>query len=163
MIPGGRHASPVRGAGRVGLPTMEYGDNCYEGALEPLPNDCYEVLLERPLGIGFEEDGPIIGKSGVSVNQIVSDSNAARGAQVLKNVDGTNQAVAGKVEVGDKLIGVTAIRFVGSKWERELFNCRKWSFETVVDAIGSNEEKFISNNVILQFERPAAAAKSEVV
>ena len=54
-----------------------------------------------------------------------------------------------------QLIGVTAIRFVGAKWERELFNCRKWSFDTVVDAIGSNEKKFISDFVILQFERPA--------
>ena len=67
---------------------------------------------------------------------------------------GSNVAVDGKVEVGDKLIGVTAIQFIGSKWERKLFDCRKWGFETVVDAIGSNEEKFISDYVILQLERP---------
>lgn len=134
---------------------MEYGDNCYEGALDPLPDDVYEVSIQRPLGIGFEECGPIIGKSGVEVVQIVEDSNAARGKQVLKNVGGSNVATDGKVEVGDKLIGVTAIQFIGSKWERKLFDCRKWGFETVVDAIGSNEEKFISDYVILQLERPA--------
>lgn len=133
---------------------LAVGDNCYEGALEPLPDNVYEVLIERPLGIGFEEDGPIVGKSGVSVTQIVEDSNAAKGTQVLQNVNGSNVAVSGKVEIGDKLIAVTAIRFVGSKWERELFNCRKWSFDTVVDAIGSNQEKFISDHVILQLERP---------
>ena len=152
---------------RSTLLRMEFGDNCYEGALEPLPANVFEVSIERPLGIGFEEDGPIVSKSGVSVNAIVDGSNSAKGTTVLKNVDGRNQAAPGKVEIGDKLIGVTAIRYVGSKWERELFNCRKWSFDTVVEAIGSNEAKFISDYVILQFERPAdksdASAAREVV
>jgi len=142
---------------------MEFGDNCYEGSLEPLPENVYEVVIQRPLGIGFEEDGPLIGMSGVSVNMVVEDSNAAKGEQVLSNVGGENKAVAGRVAIGDKLIGVTAIKYQGSKWERVLFNCRKWSFDTVVDAIGSNENKFISDYVILQFERPAAEAKSETV
>lgn len=140
---------------------MEYGDNIYEGALEPLPDNVYEVLLERPLGIGFAEDGPNFGKNGVSVEQVVPGSNAAKGSQIMKKVGGANQAVDGKVEVGDKLIGVTAIKFIGSKWERCLFECRKWAYDTVVDAIGSNTEKFVSNYVILQFEKPAAAAAPE--
>jgi hypothetical protein len=134
---------------------MEFGDNCYEGSLELLPENVYEVSIERPLGIGFEEDGPIIGKSGVSVNQVVPDSNAAKGKTVLRGVDGSNQAVPGKVEVGDKLIGVTAIKFNGAKWERQLFDCRKWGFDTIVEAISSNDAKFISNYVILKFERPS--------
>jgi len=138
---------------RLGCARMAFGDNCYEGATEPLPENVYEVLIQRPLGICFEEDGPIIGMSGVSVTEVVPGSNAAEGTEVLKNVGGKNAAAPGKVEVGDKLIGVTAIRFVGAKWERELFDCRKWSFDTVVDAISSNNEKFISDFVILQLER----------
>lgn len=139
---------------RSAILRMEFGDNCYEGALEPLPENVFEVSIQRPLGIGFEEDGPIVGKSGVSVNAVVDGSNAAKGTSVLKAMDGRNQAAPGKVEIGDKLIGVSAIRYVGSKWERELFNCRKWDFDRVVEAIGSNDPKFISDYVILQFERP---------
>lgn len=127
------------------------------------PPNVYEVLVQRPLGIAFEEDGPLFGKNGVSVAQVVADSNAAKGKQVLRAVDGVNRAVEGKVKAGDKLIGVTAIQFVGSKWERKLFDCRKWGFDTVVDAIGSNEEKFVSDFVILQFERPVVAPKTETV
>ena len=135
---------------------MGYGDNCYEGALELLPDACYEVLLERPLGIGFEEDGPNFGSAGVSVSQVVAGGNAAKGAQVMMNVGGENAAVDGKVAVGDKLVGVTAIQFQGAKWERLMFDCRQWSFDTIVDAIGSNTDKFVSNHVILQLERRRA-------
>ena len=34
-----------------------------------------------------------------------------------------------------------------------MFDCTKWGFDTVVDAIGSNEEKFECYDVILQFSR----------
>ena len=34
-----------------------------------------------------------------------------------------------------------------------MFPCAKWGFDTVVDAIGSNEPKFECEDVILQFER----------
>ena len=113
-------------AHRHGGATMEYGDNCYEGALEPLPENVYEVSIQRPLGIGFEECGPIVGMSGVQVNQIVEQGNAWKGKQVLANVGGSNVAVDGKVAIGDKLIGVTAIQFISAKWERKMFDCRKW-------------------------------------
>ncbi|KAL1499532.1 hypothetical protein AB1Y20_011734 [Prymnesium parvum] len=157
------HLLAARTAPRHPLPRAEFGQNCYEGSLAPLPANVYEVLIERPLGIGFEEDGPIFGKSGVSVSTIVPDSNAARGTQVMRNVGGSNAAVPGKVEVGDRLVGVTAIQVVGAKWERKLFDCRKWGFETVADAIGSNEDRFISNYVILQFERPEAPPEGKPV
>ena len=39
------------------------------------------------------------------------------------------------------------------RWERKMFPCTKWGFDTVVDAIGSNEPKFECEDVILQFER----------
>ena len=144
--------SPVRPSTYIQM----FGENCYEGALDPLPENVYEVLIERPLGIGFEELGPVFGKNGVTVSTVVSDSNTDKGTQVMKNVGGTNKAVDGKVVAGDNLVGVTAIQFIGAKWERKMFDCRKWSFDTVVDAIGSNEEKFISDFVILQFERTPA-------
>ena len=155
-----------RAHGRTIAPAMNAGAlSVYEGALTPLPENVYEVLLERPLGIGFEEDGPIYGKNGVSVTSIVEDSNAAKGQQVMMNIDGSNVAVDGKVEVGDKLVGVTAIQFVGAKWERKMFDCSKWDFETVVEAIGSNEEKFVSNFCILKLKRPTSSAppQSETV
>ena len=85
----------------------------------------------------FEEDGPIIGKSGVSVIGVVVGGNAKK--------DGT-------VKEGDKLVGVTAVKYVGAKWERQMFDTRKWDFDTVVDAIGSNSDQFQIYDVVLQFE-----------
>lgn len=129
-------------------PRMDYGDFYYNGHWEPLPEGVFEVRICRPLGIQFEEDGPIIGKSGVSVVSVLDGSNA----QKAKSLDGMS------VATGDKLVGVTGIKFQGSKWERQMFPCTKWSFDTVVDAIGSNSEKFDcpGDEVILQFKRDAA-------
>ena len=47
---------------------------------------------------------------------------------------------------------MTAVKYIGSKWERQMFDTRKWDFDTVVDAIGSNDEKFDIYDVVLQFE-----------
>ena len=128
---------PSRGRARPAR--CEFGDYYYAGAAEgSLPEGVYEVTLCRPLGIQFEEDGPNVGKNGVPVLSVVEGSNAAK--------DGT-------VKEGDKLVGVTGVRFVGAKWERQMVDARKMSFDTVVDAIGSNEEKFDCYDVILQLER----------
>ncbi len=117
-------------------PRAEYGDNYYSGATEPLPENCFEVALQTPLGIQFEEnDYP---KRGVSVIGVVQDGNAAK---------------SGAIAAGDYLVGVTAIQFVGAKWERRMFDCRKWDFDTVVDAISSNKPEFSCDDVILQFYR----------
>ena len=124
---------------RAPITRMDYGDNDYMGAAAgSLPDSVFEIKLRKPLGIQFEEDGPIIGKSGVIVTGLV---------------DGGNAKKAGSVQEGDKLVGVTAVKFVGSKFERQMFDTRKWSFDTVVDAIGSNDEKFNIYDVILQFTR----------
>mgnify|MGYP001178959626 CR=1 FL=1 len=95
------------------------------------------ITLKKPLGIQFEEDGPIVGKSGVVAIGVVDGGSAKK--------DGT-------VKPGDKLVGVTAVKYIGSKWERQMFDTRKWDFDTVVDAIGSNDEKFDIYDVVLQFE-----------
>ena len=122
-----------------GHPRMEFGENDYTGA-DPgsLPEGVYEIVLRKPLGIQFEEDGPNYGKSGVSI---------------IGLVDGGSAAKNGQLQVGDKLVGVTAVKFIGAKFERLLFDTRKWDFDTVVDAIGSNDEKFNIYDVILQFSR----------
>ena len=105
-----------------------------------LPQDVYEVALGRPLGIMFEEnDFP---KKGVKVIGVVDDSNAAQ---------------SGRIAEGDQLVGVTGIRVQGAKFERQMCDATKMDYDTVVDAVGSNSEKFNCEDVILRFRRPPAA------
>lgn len=51
---------------------------------------------------------------------------------------------------------------IGAKWERRLLPCGAWDFDTVVNAIGSNDVKWGCNDVVLQFERPGEANEDEV-
>ena len=102
-----------------------------------LPDGVYEVALEKPCGIVFEE----------------LDPNFARGVKVLELVEGGNAAASGAVQAEDLLVGVSAVRFVGAKFERNMYDATKMDFDTVVDAIGSNEEKWNCNEVFLQFKR----------
>lgn len=144
---------------RAPPPRAEFGDNFYMGynyaaqygpqrvldgcsGLNELPETWYELALERPLGIRFEENG----------------GGGRRGVTVIGLVDGSNAAKSGAVSVGDKLVGVTAIKVVGALYERTMFDARKWDYDTVVDAVGSNEAKFKCEDVLLQFDRPPAPA-----
>ena len=68
-------------------------------------------------------------------------------------VGGGNAAASGAVQAEDLLVGVSAVRFVGAKFERNMYDATKMDFDTVVDAIGSNEEKWNCNEVFLQFKR----------
>ena len=104
-------------------PRCEYGDEFYGGAYELLPDGVFEVAIRKPLGIGFEEDGPIVGKSGVSVNALVEGGNAAKGVSVWTNVAGKNEVKEGKVQVGDKLVGVTAIQYSAWLGGRTVASC----------------------------------------
>ena len=52
------------------------------------------------------------------------------------------------------MIGVTAVKVIGAKWERRLLPAKDLSFDTVVNAIGSNESKWGCEDVVLQFMRP---------
>mmetsp|Transcript_9860 Transcript_9860/g.29492 ORF Transcript_9860/g.29492 Transcript_9860/m.29492 type:complete len:168 (-) Transcript_9860:24-527(-) len=106
-----------------------------------LPEGVFEVALERPCGIVFEE------LSGAF----------PRGVKIVDLVEGGNAAAAGTLEVGDELVALSAVRFSGAKFERNLYDATKMDFDTVVDAIGSNEEKWNCPDVLLQFKRPAAA------
>lgn len=109
-----------------------------------IPKGVYEVSLTKPLGIVFEEIE--IGK-GVVVQDLMEDGLAAR---------------QGKIQPGDVLVGITAVKIVGAKWERRLIPSRRFDFDTVVGAIGSNEPKWGCNDVVLMFERPGEADKAEV-
>ena len=59
----------------------------------------YEVALARPLGIVFEEIGTAAQPRGVKVIDV-----------------GGNAAASGKVAVGDVLVGVTAVRYIGGEY-----------------------------------------------
>lgn len=111
-----------------------------------LPEGVYERRLARPapLGIVFEERE--VGGGGVFVKELFEDGNAKRLG----------------VEEGDELVGVTAIKVVGAKWERRLLPCSDWSFDMVLGAIGSNEPKWNCEDVVLMFKRPGEADDEKV-
>ena len=109
-----------------------------------LPKGVYEVPLAKPCGILFEEIEP---NRGVYIQDLVEGGNAAR---------------QGILKPDDILIGVTAIQIAGAKWERRLIPARKFGFDLVVGAIGSNEEKWGCNNVILMVERPGESNRKDV-
>lgn len=108
------------------------------------PKGLYEVSMTKPLGIVFEE---IEVGEGVFVQDIV---------------EGGLAAVQGKIQPGDVLVGVTAIKVVGAKWERRMIPARRFNFDTAVGAIGSNEPKWSCSDVVLMFERPSECDRAEV-
>lgn len=109
-----------------------------------LPKGLYEVDLDKPLGIVFEEID--IGK-GLYVQDMVEGGNAER---------------SGKVMVGDILVGITAVKIVGAKYERRMIPCRKFDFDTMVGAVESNDAKWGCDGVILMLERPEEADSAEI-
>jgi hypothetical protein len=109
-----------------------------------LPKGVYEVSLTRPLGIVFEE---IAAGKGVYVQDLVEDGLAAQ---------------QGKIQKGDILVGITAVKIVGAKWERRLIPARNFDFDTTVGAISSNEPKWGCNDVVLMFERPGESDQAAV-
>jgi hypothetical protein len=148
---------------RAAAPRMqlrEFGDNFYlghtyettasgqnNGPLEAgaLPENVYEVALQMPLGINFEDNG--YPKGGVKVIGLVEDGNAFK---------------SGKIQVDDDLVGVTAIIVRGSKYERRMLPClsNEWDFERVVDAIKSNTRDFQCEDCIMQFRRDSGRLKA---
>lgn len=110
-----------------------------------LPKGVYEVSMTKPLGIIFEE---VAVGQGVYVKDLVENGNAER---------------MGQIQEFDVLIGVTAIKVVGAKWERRLIPAKDLSFDIVVGAIQSNEEKWGCDDVVLQFMRPTEVDDMERV
>jgi hypothetical protein len=109
-----------------------------------LPMGVYEVALKKPLGIVFEEFDD---KPGVYVKELVVGGNAEK---------------SGIVQAMDVLIGITAVKVVGAKYERRLIPARTFDFDTMVGAIGSNEERFACTDVVLMLERPSEADSTVV-
>ena len=109
-----------------------------------LPKGVYEISMTKPLGIIFEE------------------IDAGRGVYVQDLVEGGLAERQGKIQLGDVLVAVTAVKVVGAKWERRLIPARKFDFDTAVGAIGSNEPKWGCNDVILMFERPEESDPKQV-
>jgi len=64
------------------------------------PKGVYEVKMKTPLGIVFEE------------------IEVGRGVYVQDLVEGGKAERMGIIQPGDVLVGVTAIKVVGAKWER---------------------------------------------
>lgn len=110
-----------------------------------IPKGVYEVSMTKPLGIVFEEIE--VGNKGVFVQELV---------------EGGLAETQGKIQPGDVLVAVTAIKVVGAKFERRLIPARKFDFDTTVGAIGSNEPKWQCSDVILMFERPGESDPKEV-
>ena len=104
-----------------------------------LPKGVYEVSLTSPLGIVFEE------------------IEVGRGVYVQDLVEGGAAEKQGIIQKGDILVGVTAVKIIGAKWERRLIPARPFDFYTAVNAIMSNEKKWGCDDVIVMFERPDEA------
>mmetsp|Transcript_59270 Transcript_59270/g.156043 ORF Transcript_59270/g.156043 Transcript_59270/m.156043 type:complete len:210 (-) Transcript_59270:766-1395(-) len=109
-----------------------------------LPKGVYEVSLQKPLGIAFEETEP---GRGVLVDYLVEDGNAAK---------------SGKIQPGDVLILVTAVKVFGPRWERKLLPAIDMPFDVTMAAIGSNEPRYQARDVVMQFMRPSEADEAEV-
>mmetsp|Transcript_26008 Transcript_26008/g.71632 ORF Transcript_26008/g.71632 Transcript_26008/m.71632 type:complete len:218 (+) Transcript_26008:65-718(+) len=109
-----------------------------------LPCGTYEVQLDKPLGIVFEE------------------VEVGKGLFVQDLVEGGNAEQEGQVQKGDLLVGITAVKIVGAKYERRLIPCRNFDFDTMVGAVSSNEPKWGCEDVVLMFERPDEADSAQV-
>lgn len=109
-----------------------------------LPKGTYEVKLSKPLGVVFEE------------------IDSGRGLYVKELVESGNAADSGAIQPGDVLVGITAIKIVGAKFERRLIPSRKFDFDTMVGAIESNSDRYGCSDVILVLERPGEAESTEV-
>jgi hypothetical protein len=109
-----------------------------------VPQGVYEVKLAKPLGIIFEE------------------MEVGRGLFVQDLVEGGNADLYTKIEAGDVLVGITAIKIVGAKYERRLIPSRDFDFDTMAGAVESNAAQWSCYNVILMFERPGEADSAKV-
>merc|ERR1719231_1833974 len=114
-------------------------------ALFRLPDNCYEIELDKPLGIAFIENDD----GGVKVDYLV---------------EGGNAEASGVIKPGEVLLATTACMGRDGTFERKVIPSRYEDFDTIMGAIGSNAPKFHKlrrNDVILQFARPSAPYENE--
>jgi NADH dehydrogenase FAD-containing subunit len=95
----------------------------------------------------FEEVEPV-GYAGVKVTSLLT---GGKGDQCKK------------IQVGDKLKYTTAIKFISgsSNYKVVVVDCRGLDFDTIVSAIGSNQERFGVDGVELTFSRSMESKQSE--
>ena len=67
-----------------------------------------------------------------------------------------------KIEAGDILYAVSAVKVFGARYERKLIPAIDLNFDTIMGAIGSNEPKWQCRDVALQFMRPSEADEEAV-
>jgi len=135
--------SPLRRPRRARRSVFPDEDRQLYPEMFAFPLGVYEVCLQRPLGIQFEEqDG-----GGVAVTELVDDGNAA---------------IDGVVKPGDVLIAVTAVKVFGARFERKIVPAGDFDFDTVVSAISSNEPRYGARDVVLWVQRPGEADQAQV-
>mmetsp|Transcript_2666 Transcript_2666/g.7843 ORF Transcript_2666/g.7843 Transcript_2666/m.7843 type:complete len:206 (+) Transcript_2666:32-649(+) len=107
----------------------------------------YSVRLPKPLGIRFEE--------------IVAGE--PKGVCVAELVKGGNADLGGRVCVGDELVSVSAVVFKDKRgagytnWERQMVNCLKMDFDTIMSAIATNDGRYGCVDVVLKFRKSDAS------
>jgi hypothetical protein len=109
-----------------------------------LPKGVYEVRLNKPLGIVFEE------------------IETGRGLYVQDLVEGGNAETEGTIRPGDVLVGMSAVKIVGAKYERRMIPARNFDFDTMVGAVSSNDPKWSCDDVMIMVERPGEADSTKV-
>lgn len=98
-----------------------------------------------------------------SLGMILDEIEAGKGVYVLDLVEGGMAESMGSVKKGDVVIGVTAIKVIGAKWERRLIPAKDLDFDTVVGAIQSNQLKWGCQDIVLHFMREEEVEDMEAV
>ena len=113
-----------------------------------LPEGVYEVELQKPLGIVFEEV-EAGGSKGVFVSEVVPEGNAARSSI--------------GIGVGDLLLACTGVKVRGAKFDRPLIQADRLDYDTVIMAIQSNEAKRGMDGPIMQFLKAGSPYPEEYI
>mmetsp|Transcript_28802 Transcript_28802/g.35035 ORF Transcript_28802/g.35035 Transcript_28802/m.35035 type:complete len:175 (-) Transcript_28802:71-595(-) len=109
----------------------------------------YSVTLPLPpLGIVFEDISPGYPPKGVKVVALTSGGAGEK---------------CGKIELGDVLTSVSAVKFKSgsSNFDVVMVDCTVLDFDTVVSAITSNQEKFRCDRVEMTFRRDLEVVSEE--
>jgi hypothetical protein len=114
-----------------------------------LPDGVYEVTIDKPLGIAFEE-------------RVAGMPN---GLVVEYLVEGSNSEATGVIQPGDVLVAATAAKEFGPRWERKMLPTLDMEFDIIMAAIGSNTPRYHprkANDVVCMFMRPEEADEDKV-
>lgn len=123
-------------------------------SLTPPTNTIHEVVIKKPLGITLAENASL---NHVFIEEINPNGNAA---------------ATGQVQVGDIIAATSAIVLKSNadsdnygkeghgqrlydNWETIMFECEGQSFDTVMAAVGSNNERWGINKITLRLLRPS--------